>query len=136
MSRKNFSIKEIEQINASYAKLKQLDSEILTLEKTAMGLVEGDKKINLTLNVTDLLKKDESPAIDTATSMIRPYMPRMFYLEERELNVPNEVKYSSTEIKEEINDVFAIELVSFLLNIKNKIRNSIIANLASQGVEI
>jgi hypothetical protein len=131
--KKSFSIKEVEQIKKSYEKLIQLDAEILALEKMGASLTEGDKMINLTLKVTDFLKKEEN--LPTSKGMFS-LMSMMDFGIGGHHKEDNDVVYSSSEVKEEINDVFAIELVSFLLKIKNKIRDSIVANLAKQGVEI
>lgn len=111
-------IKNIEVLSNLYAKIKELDSEILRLEKLGQKIAEGNCRIKMNLNVEDLsvvpaYKEPEESSMWTWSFLHRDSKP---------VEKPENV--------EELDDYLTLHMLGFLLKDKIQHREELLKEIS------
>lgn len=124
------NIKHIEKIAKAYEKIKQLDADILQLDKMAMKLADGVGKVSVSIQYDEPenkgLKLDEDGSIINETTSFKygGLMPSfMFDFRPREEQRKGEI-YS-----EELTENMALNFLGMLISTKMQLRNELIKSI-------
>jgi len=129
------NVKKLNRATTILNKIKDLDAEILILDKLAMQSANEENVTVMKLQVVDLKKKSKEELKETASyESILSGMINMSYMYggiEKPKKPESEMEYSH-----ELSDVTALQVFGLLLGDKMAKRNSLLTQLQKLGVNL
>jgi hypothetical protein len=130
---------KLSRINEGFEKLKQLDKEVLAIERLAELVANKKSEIHINLTAVDLEKRAKNEIyLDSDGSLVNRNKPSsggissyIFYSSE-----PPKPPEDSVDVKELIGDVHALELLGLLILQKQQQRVAILNAFRKLGVEV
>jgi hypothetical protein len=132
------NITKLEKASKLVERMKEVDQEVIALEKLADQIANKRSEIKLTLNVVDLEKKEKGEEVqfDEDGSIVKPnsnpYGIVLFFGGGQ--TKPEEKKENGEKFKQDISDTAALNIIGVLLLEKQEIRKAIFKQLEKLGV--
>ena len=132
-------LKELEQASKIIERIKELDMEIMELDKFAMNLAAFNHDVEIIVKAKNLEQKKKDKVLDSDGSLCSGEKPGsstfMFMVPWDLSKQPKEKDYDS-EYKTETNDRLGLIVIGTILQIKTEERLSLINNLRTFNVSI
>lgn len=126
--------KGLQKLSELYQKLKDLDAEIIILDKLAMQMTTDKTSVDLTLSVLNLTKKESEPQKaedeESQNSFHKSLMENLYSIR---LNYgvpsPTEEEKHKKKYSAIIDDISGIQIVGLLIMNKQELRSKIVAEI-------
>ena len=127
----NMNLKTLQKAEKWYNRLKELDQEIIELEKKAILIAEGNVNISLNMEIKDIDKKQEVKEVQGVgyTSIFTAMFGANNATEAKE-------EYLTENLNKSISPPEAIEIIGLLIFYRNKQRDEVIKGLNQLGFKI
>lgn len=135
-------LKKLTKVSKIFDRIKELDKEIIELDKLAMDAVNDKMNIELNLTIENLSKKEDQEnkvTIDSDGSLnfggssegLEGMYRRMMGFS---LGLQEQTKKNTTELKNKLTSKDFLLILKVLLDSKNEERNSLFNQLSNLGV--
>jgi hypothetical protein len=137
------NIKKLDKANKIYQQIKELDKEIIEIDKHAMLIANGEVKLSLTLNIDDLKKKekeeskvkfDEDGSIVVNDGVVSLSWSTMFI--GLPTNVTEDKNKHTTTFNTQVIENEALQILGVLLYVRQQKREQLLDRLHKMGIAI
>jgi hypothetical protein len=136
------NITKLEKASKLIERMKEVDQEVIALEKLADQIANKRSEIKLTLNVVDLEKKEKGEGVqfDEDGSIIKPHtvasIPYVLwgFGSGAGGNTSEKKEEKGEKFKQDISDTVALNIIGVLMFEKLEIRKAIFKQLEKLGV--
>lgn len=137
-------LKKLNKASKIFDRIKELDKEIIVLDKLVIVAINHKTEIKLNLTIENITKKENDEnkvSFNENTSLvfgrsvgIKSNLYRFWQQIMNELSSETKQPKNTTELKNKLNSRDFLLVIKFLLELKNEERNSLFEQLSDLGV--
>lgn len=130
-------IKKLDIAQKFYSEIKELDKQIIEIDKIARLTVNGNNKLNLIYSCEDFTGKEKINVLDSDNSLINPGNPSIYFssiFDHKPIFLaPNP---NICKLNYEMSESLGLEILAVLIRQKQERRKVLLASLQNLGFKL